>query len=133
MLFVLAGAVFFWTNFQMVEVKGQSMADTLKDGRRLLVSRAYWLLGDLKKGDIVVIRHEEEDEVLIKRIVGMPGDRVDWVEAPTDAPLSKEYRVPEGMLYVVGDNWPVSQDSREFGPIPRDEIIGKVILARLGF
>jgi signal peptidase I len=128
LLFVLAFAVFFWANFHTVVVRGESMEPTLDPGQRVLVSKAYWLVGPIDRSDVVVLQ-EEGGEVLIKRVVGLPGDKVDFALVPRSWRLAQgEYHVPEDSLYVVGDNRPVSQDSRDFGPFAPDDVIGKVVV-----
>ncbi len=132
LLFVLLFAVFFFFNFQTVEVKGDSMLPTFSSGQRLLVSRAYWLVGPIHKNDIVVV-HNSETEYVIKRVYAMAGETVDLYNVPENYSLANgEYRVPTGNLYLLGDNRPVSQDSREYGPIPENEVLGKVIVVAFG-
>lgn len=132
LLFVLLFTVFFFFNFQTVEVKGDSMEPTFSSGQRLLVSRAYWLVGQIHRNDIVVV-HNEDAEYVIKRVYALGGDVVDPFNVPENYSLiNGEYRVPPGALYLLGDNRPVSQDSREYGPIPAEEVLGKVIVVGFG-
>lgn len=133
MIGVLVFAVFFLMNFTTVVVSGPSMLPTFKTGRKLLASRAYWLVGDLHHDDIVVIREKDPNAgtgYFIKRVYRLEGEAVDTVNSPR-APLwtlaQGQYVVPKGMVYVLGDNREVSSDSREFGPVERSRIIGKVI------
>jgi signal peptidase I len=95
--------------------------------------------GGISRGDIVVF--EKDGTVYIKRVLGAPGDIVgiaefengdrwllDDLKATPDGRrlasrlrmrrIVRDYRVPEGHLYVVGDNRCVSMDSRDFGPVP---------------
>lgn len=130
MLFVLAFTVLFFFNFRTIEVQGPSMEPTLKTGRRLLVSSAYWLIGPVKKGDIVVARvTEKDDDIVIKRVLGVAGDTIDSNNVPDSHGLAQgDYVVPEGTYYIVGDNRLQSEDSRAFGPVKSQEIIGKVVI-----
>lgn len=132
LLSVLAFAVFFFFNFHTVEVKGPSMEPTFNQGQRLLVSNAYWLVGEIKKNDIVVVK--SNDEFIIKRVYALEGETVDLFNIPENYSLTEgEYKVPPGKIYILGDNRPMSEDSRQFGPVDRSEILGKVIVIGFGF
>jgi signal peptidase I len=129
LLFVLAFAIFFFLQFQTVQVSGPSMQPTLEPGRRVLTSSAYWLVGEIQKGDIIVVRSPKDKSIVIKRVYALQGDVVDFLNAPESWPLgSGEFRVPENSYYVLGDNKPVSEDSREFGPVPKSQVLGKVVV-----
>lgn len=128
MAIILAMTIFFYLNFTTVVVSGVSMEPTFHDKQRLLASKAYWLVGSLKEKDVVVVKQDEENDYIIKRIYKLPGEVVDWANVPGSYRLEKgEYRVPEGHVYVLGDNREVSEDSRKFGPVPIDHIIGKIV------
>lgn len=93
------------------------MVPTYLDGQFTIVAKcAYWF-DEPQNGDIVILRHGSDN--YIKRITACPGER------PADSASGSE--VPEGYYFVEGDNRPVSIDSRSFGPIPKEVIIGKVI------
>lgn len=129
MLFVLAFAIFFFLNFKTVVVSGVSMLPTLKNGRKVLVSKAYWLLGPINHKDVVVLRDTGPTGYIIKRVIYMPGEEVDWKNTPKQHRLANgRFRVPAGHVFVMGDNRDQSEDSREFGPVPFEEIIGKVLV-----
>ncbi len=133
LIFVLAFVIFFYLNFQTVSVKGNSMEPTFQNGRRVLVSQAYWLVGGIKKDDIVVLREPNSRDIVIKRVYALGGDVVDMRNIPEDWSIANgEYRVPDGKYYVIGDNKPVSEDSRRFGPVDPKDILGKVVIMRLG-
>lgn len=109
------------------------MEPTFYSGERLLVSDAYWLVGGIKKNDIVVMDIPEKHEVIIKRVYGLPGDEIDLNLLPkTLSILDGSYVVPEGKIYVIGDNMPASEDSRVLGALDMDHIIGKVIKVEFG-
>jgi signal peptidase I len=128
LLFILGFAVFFYLNFTTVVVSGQSMEDTFHSGDRLLASKAYWLVGPIRDKDVVVIKEENERGYLIKRVAYMPGETVDYVNVPDNWSLAQgDYVVPAEKLYVLGDNFAVSEDSRKFGPVPEKDVLGKVI------
>ncbi len=120
-----------------VRVDGASMDQTLEDGQILLLYK----LSNIDYGDIVVLDEEKEGEIIIKRIIGMPGDTVsinDNTVYVNDEELEEDYAYGETSDYeeitlgddeyfILGDNRPISKDSRYFGPVKEDEIIGKVI------
>jgi signal peptidase I len=135
LLFVLAFVIFLSQNFTTIEVKGPSMEPTFKEKDHVLVSKAYWLVGDLRKGDIVVVRSRDvKGEYYIKRINRVGGESVDFMNLPDNYSLTDgEYIVPDGEYYVLGDNRPASEDSRVWGPVEKSEIIGKVIIIQFGF
>ncbi len=127
----LAFAIFFQQNFHTIKVDGRSMEPTFKNGDRLLASKAYWLIGDLRDNDIVVIEGENPGEHLIKRIYRKSGEIVDWANIPEDYSMAKgEFVVPSGEVYLLGDNRDVSEDSRKFGSVEKNRIIGKIVLKR---
>lgn len=131
LLFILAMAVVFYLNFKTVIVSGPSMEKTFKSGDRLLSSRAYWLIGPIQKKDVIVIHNEDGKGYIIKRVCYMPGEKVDMWNSPRSdiwSIANGQYVVPEGMYYVLGDNRPVSEDSRAFGPIKKERVLGKIIL-----
>ncbi len=129
LLLTLGVAVFFYFNFHTVQVQGVSMVPTFQPGKRLLVSKAYWLVGKVKDNDIVVIREDEAKDYIIKRVYRMEGEKVDWQNIPQNWNVSNgEYIVPEGHVYVIGDNREQSEDSRAFGAVPAKNIIGKVVV-----
>lgn len=110
------------------------MEPTFNTGDHVLVSKAYWLVGDIKHNDIVVIRsREKRNEYVIKRVYKMGGETVDFYNMPANWSITNgEFIVPERQYYVLGDNRPVSEDSRTWGPVELKEVIGKVIVIRFG-
>lgn len=133
-LLVLLGlAVFFYFNFKTVVVRGNSMETTYSAGDRVLSSKAYWLIGGIQRKDVVVLKDPmDPNGYIIKRVLGLAGDPIDFENVPRDWRLSKgEYKVPEASIYVVGDNRSVSEDSRVFGPVPLESVLGKVVHVEL--
>lgn len=120
-----------------VRVDGASMDQTLEDGQILLLYK----LANIDYGDIVVLDEEKEGEIIIKRIIGMPGDTVsirdntiyvNGEEVEEDYAYGEtsdyeEITLGDDEYFILGDNRPISKDSRYFGPVKEDEIIGKVI------
>lgn len=134
LLFVLAFVIFVKQNFSTIEVKGESMEPTFHSGDHVLVSRAWWLVGDIKANDIVVIKDPNaEGENFIKRVYRVGGQTVDFFNMPIEWSLTEgEYVVPAGKFYVLGDNRPVSEDSRTWGPVGLANIVGKVVVVKWG-
>lgn len=129
LLFALGFAIFFRTYFQTIQVSGESMEPTLRNGQRVLVSHAYSLIGEIRKNDIVVLKGKNPGEFLIKRVHALGGQTVDWLNVPSLWRIDQgKYTVPEGDIYVIGDNYQVSEDSRKYGPFPMSDVIGKVVI-----
>lgn len=126
---------------QVSVVKGTSMEPCLHDGDRLVVDRVSYSLADVERGDVVILRYPRNPAVdFVKRVVALPGDRVamrDGVLIVNGAPaddygcipdhqMLAELTVPEGQFFVLGDNRPVSCDSREFGLLDESLLKGRV-------
>lgn len=143
---VLALCIFFAVHFtiQSAEVDGISMEPNFQNGQRLLVVKAVYWFGEPNRGDVIIFPSQTQpDENLIKRVVGLPGETVEVKEgqvyidgSPLEEPyiveaLEREYpatQVPEGSYFVMGDNRNHSNDSRSWGPVPAEDVIGKVWL-----
>jgi signal peptidase I len=125
---------------QATRVYGQSMEPNLHTDMRLVVEKVSYKLHAPQRGDIVVLRVRPGDELLIKRIIGLPGDEVaihDGQVYVNGRPLSEPYLdqntrgnlasrvVPPLHVFVMGDNRRASNDSRSFGPVHIDNIVGK--------
>lgn len=121
-------SIAFWASSKTVVVVGMSMEPTHPPGTRLIASSAYWLLGKIARNDVVAFADPEDpSRYLIKRIYAIGGDQVDPQNTPSGGLFHGDYRVPVGQVYVLGDNRDNSVDSRTFGPIPEDEVIGKCV------
>ena len=102
-------------------VDGQSMVPTLQDHQLFFVHKLGYLFHEPRLNDVVQAYHPQAPTALIiKRIVGLPGDTVTLrnVAFITLAPHT---------YFLVGDNTDASTDSRDFGPVSRNRIIGKVL------
>ncbi len=126
-----------------VRVDGYSMIPTLQDGEYVLVSKLSYKIGEPQHGDIIVFKYPgEPPQDLIKRIIGLPGDSVQvrnmkvivngqalsepYIAA---APAYQgEWQVPDGYLFVLGDNRNDSSDSHSWGLLPIENVIGKAVL-----
>lgn len=153
--------------FQAFYIPSESMVPTLAVGDRVLVNKLSYRLHDVNRGDIVVFERPPLDqsgehiEDLIKRVIGVPGDRIvirDGHIYINGQILSEPYLpsgtktengpydkcteekpcvVPEGSIWVMGDNRGSSRDSRWFGPISQDDVVGHAFfriwpISRLG-
>ncbi len=123
-----------------VRVDGLSMLPTLQDGEFVLVNRLAYQLGTPARGDIIVFRSTTQPDLdLIKRVMGTPGDTIrvgggrvivngvvlnePYINA---APAySGQWTVPQGSLFVLGDNRNDSSDSHAWGMLPIRNVIGK--------
>ncbi|GAB4562763.1 MAG: signal peptidase I [Anaerolineae bacterium] len=126
---------------QATRVYGQSMEPNLHTDQRLVVEKISYRLHFPQRGDIVVIRVPGHSrELLIKRVIALPGETVeirDGVVYIDGEPLDEPYviyrshetlaprTVPPLSVFVMGDNRSASNDSRVFGPIHRDNIVGR--------
>lgn len=128
LLVPLAIASLGWTSLKSYTVSGLSMQPTLRNGQRLLATPIINLAGGLHDGDMVVIAEGGPASYIVKRIYRIGGEVVDPLWKPIDATFDLNgYRVPEGSVYVLGDNRMVSEDSRMFGPVPVSQVVAKVI------
>jgi signal peptidase I len=149
-------------------IPSESMVPTLTIGQRVLVDRVSYRFTEPERGDIVVFKPpagaesnvcgvrkpqgqpcptptaERSDDNFIKRVVGLPGDRVSVIGGrvqingkPIDEPyirpdascaicnLDREIRIPPDHFFMMGDNRGQSADSREWGPVPKKWLIGQ--------
>jgi signal peptidase I len=133
-------------------IPSPSMVPTLQVGDRVLVNKLSYKLHDVHRGDVIVFRRPEEavqpggDDIkdLIKRVVAVGGDTVEardgqlyvndelidepYLPAGTQTIELPRTEVPEGKVFVLGDNRGDSQDSRVFGPIDEDTIVGRAFV-----
>jgi len=133
--------------YQPVKVEGTSMMPALADQERIFINKFAYRLGEIERGDVVVFRYPgDTSKNYIKRIIGIPGDRVEILRGTVfvngrrleESYVPVQYRdertmsgivVPAGEYFVLGDHRNLSSDSRDFGPIDRDAIFGKAVFA----
>jgi signal peptidase I len=129
---------------EFAHVSGRSMEPTLADGDRVFFEKLSVRWSDLKRFDMVVFKAPDDpDRIYIKRIVGLPGDVVEaaegvWRVNGNAVPLPAGVQfgglkldpvvVSPAHYYVLGDNLGDSVDSRQWGAVPRDYVLGRVVL-----
>src|SRR3989344_4246391 len=149
---VFIGSLFIVTYLFLVgpnQVRGASMEPTFYSGEYILTSKITYKFRNPHRGDVIVFQSPKNPDIdYIKRIIGLPGDSVEVREGElyvNGQLLLENYisektnlweggylqenipiTVPVNMLFVMGDNRPRSSDSREFGPIPIQDIVGEV-------
>jgi signal peptidase I len=133
----------FYVFFSSAVVSGESMVPTLSNGDYLLITHGAQ---GLARGDIVVTRVNESSGPveLVKRVIALPGDTVEIREDVaivngTPEPSRGQFVLPQasvsrapmviptGTVYVMGDNRPISEDSRYLGPVPISGIKGRAV------
>ncbi len=146
---ILVTDIYFSRNFYIVDVSGRSMEQTIHDGDTVYAARNF----HLERGDIVIVDVSEYSDYngdgehnIIKRLIAMEGDRVKCEDGvlylsvdgkdfePLDEPYVhgennyefEEYELKAGEIYVMGDNRPISKDSRSTGPFLAENVIGVV-------
>ncbi|MCU9612123.1 signal peptidase I [Caldibacillus lycopersici] len=135
--------------FTPIIVDGESMMPTLENRDRMIVNKISYVIGDPKRFDIIVF-HAPEEKDYIKRVIGLPGEHIEYKNdilyvngKAYDEPYLDEYKkglvggtltepfsvdVPDGYLFVMGDNRRYSKDSRHIGPVPMNDVLGKTSL-----
>ena len=140
---VIASLLIILFLYQPVRVEGTSMVPMLQDQDRLFISKIAYRVGKIQRGDVVVFQYPRDlSKSYIKRVVGLPGDRVaihhgtvyiNGTELPepyvparyADERSQPEMDIPAGQYFVMGDHRSISFDSREFGPVAKPLIYGK--------
>lgn len=152
-------STFFIKNIVLAEytVDGASMQPTLKEGHHFYINKWSYRFENVKRFDIIVFHIPEEEEVLVKRVIGLPGEKIEYKNDKlyvngkffpepflktnkkrefgnaitgdfTLKEITGKERVPDGCLFVIGDNRLISRDSRHFGFVRLKDVIGKVNL-----
>jgi signal peptidase I len=127
-------------------IPSASMVPTLKYGDRVLVNKFIYRFTEPERGDVVVFKSVQgDDQDLIKRVVGVPGDEISVRggrllvngEPQREPYVNEKYpdrsfyartTVPKDHVFAMGDNRANSQDSRVFGPVPKENIEGEAFL-----
>jgi len=133
-------------------VRGASMEPNFNDGQYLVINEIGYRFNNPERGDVIVFKYPlDPSQYYIKRIVGLPGETIKIKDSylsvynpefPEGKILDESYYLPEGRItrgdivieldndeyYVLGDNRSASSDSRQWGPLKKDNIIGRVWL-----
>lgn len=126
-----------------VRVENISMEPTLQEGQFILVNKMAYRLGDFQRGDVVIFHYPRSpEEDYIKRVIGLPGDTVKvengqvqvngqvldepYIASPPT--YNSTWAVPEGQIFVLGDNRNRSSDSHSWGFVPVGMVVGKALV-----
>ncbi|MCM3216810.1 signal peptidase I [Niallia taxi] len=124
--------------FSLGKVDGESMYPTLNDHDYVLLNKVSYKIGEPKRFDIIMFTLPD-NSVLIKRVIGLPGEELEYKNNHLNVngsvikdPFLKEgandfepTNIPEGEIFVMGDNRDHSTDSRVFGTVPVTRILGE--------
>lgn len=136
--------------FQPFFVRGQSMEPNFQDGDYLIIDELSYRFSEIKRGDVVVFKYPNNpSQRYIKRIIGLPGELVEvksgsvmvysedgkqvlnegeYLSYNTKTPGQAKISLDENEYFVLGDNRNLSSDSRSWGALGREYIIGKVFI-----
>lgn len=141
--------------FQPFVVKGDSMVPNFHEGDYLIIDEISYRFSSPQRGDVIVFKYPKNPSYkFIKRVIGLPGETVEIkdnqitiYDKDNQPQLIKESYIPEAnktygdmkvlltgdQYFVLGDNRSYSSDSRDWGPLPKENIIGKVFLRLFPF
>jgi signal peptidase I len=136
------------------KVEGVSMQPTYEEGRLLSINKLGLYFDSINRFDVVVFYPPNSEEIYVKRVIGLPGDEIHYkddqlyvndkvinepflpAKAKTDVTkltgnftleeITDKKRIPEGYIFVIGDNRLQSRDSRHFGLVSMNDVIGTV-------
>lgn len=138
--------------FQPHQVRGASMEPNFYDGEYILTDKISYRFKQPQRGDVIVFKSPKNPDVdYIKRIIGLPGESITITNGhiginqyqldeisylPSDVKVNpgsfttedKSFKIPPNEYFVMGDNRPRSSDSREWGTVSKNDIIGKSLL-----
>jgi len=132
--------------FQPFFIKGASMEPNFDDGQYLIIDELSYRFREPQRGEVVVFKYPHDlSQRYIKRIIGLPGETIEIKERKvliSGEILDESSYLPEGITtpdlakitlgeeeyFVLGDNRFASSDSRLWGPLPRENIVGRVFI-----
>ncbi len=134
--------------FQPFWIPSASMEGTLREQDRVMVNKLSYRLGDIGRGDVIVFERPDvgsaDHDKLIKRVIGLGGDVVEGRSGAVlvnGVPIDEPYldpadvigdfgpiTVPDGELFMMGDNRDDSYDSRFFGTVPEGDVVGRAFV-----
>ncbi len=153
--FILAMVIIVPIRYFIVQpffVRGASMEPTFQNGEYLVIDQLSYQFRDPRRGEVVVFRYpQDHSQFFIKRIIGLPGeniqvnngrvvitsavypigaeiDEMTYLEPGIRTGGQMDLHLNDGEYFLLGDNRPASSDSRAWGPVRRDEIIGRACL-----
>ncbi|MBU6447233.1 signal peptidase I [Patescibacteria group bacterium] len=160
-VFVIAAVIIFPVRYYVAQpfiVSGSSMEPNFYTGQYLIINELAYHLHDPQRGDIIVFKYPKDtSQYFIKRVIGLPGEKVKIEnnhviiynqQNPNGFTLDETYlpsttqTLPVGNgittlgsdeYFVLGDNRIASSDSRFWGPVPRNDIVGKVLIRAFPF
>ncbi len=137
---VFIAMIFF---IKPIVVNGNSMYSSIEHKDCILVNKQKYNFGEPKRGEVVVFPHQERDgseRLYIKRVIAIPEDRLeikdnnvyingellkeDYLKVDSTTEGIVDYIIPEGEIFVMGDNRENSSDSRDFGTVTIDDVVG---------
>lgn len=147
LFFIVAALVLSELALPRSSLDGPSMQPNLWAGQHLLISRIHYLFGDPQHEDIAVFeKPTNPDEMLIKRVIGVPGDTIElrdrlvyrngelldepyFINKPCEVSSCNDetWELGENEYFLMGDNRNRSNDSRSFDAVPRENIVGKAL------
>jgi len=150
-IFLIVFAIVYFFVGQLYEVVGNSMLPTFTDKEQLIAEKISVNINNIERGDIIIFKNMNENgRLLIKRIIGLPGDNLkiqdgdvfinenllteDYLSDDTVTNGKRileegpEYKIPQDSYVVMGDNREESNDSREWGYVKKENIVGRVVL-----
>ena len=155
-IFSLVFLIIYFFIGQLLEVTGDSMYPSFYDKEQIIAEKISINTSNIDRGNVVIFKHPiEKNRLLIKRIVGLPGETLSLINGEVhingerlEEPYlvnglqtkgqriieeGPEYRIPEDSYFVMGDNREKSTDSREWGYVKKELIVGKGILVYYPF
>ncbi|MCU7666896.1 signal peptidase I [Bacillus thuringiensis] len=133
-------------------VSGPSMIPSFQHKDFLITDKLSYNFTTPKHGDVVIVKLETQNKYIIKRVIGTPGDvldfvapnkkngytpqffingklqKEDFIKEPMDIPVDMSYKVNKNEIFAMGDNRNNSSDSRFYGKFPYESVKGKVVL-----